>query len=768
MRLLFYAINGVGLGHVQRLLLIAEEVHALRPDAHILFLTNSAYPQMIESRGFPCIRVPLQTSPEASSHLAGQSVPLELHDRLFETLVDTFLPAVVVCDTHGPWGIRRIVGAAKTVLILRRGTDEHMLRSMQHYGGFTRICVPHSEEEFRSMASPAVTKALRKARAVFAGPVVRRSAQHIRKGTRILVLAGGGGWVHASDFLHAAGKGLAPLLKRKAVRADFVTGPLFKGHFVPPAGAEVHRYLDNTQLTELMGSCTLAVAQAGYNTCNELLASGLPSVLVPAPRELEDQWERALALERKGCALVAEASATGIHDTAERLLSDAALLEKMRRACMETLGESGTKRIAEEIVSLQPEVCAIRLGADIILRERIPVVVASGALSAGGIRALRKLRSQARCLILEVDPAVATSGQLRRASQQADALIVQMGEEDVRAAKGGNLSDRIAAALAALPSWKWVEIRIPADAGVFERMDVIARTLQQTACQQVLFHMVGQIPSAEMEHGLSRTRKVLLSGGSMFRVYCSPLAVNPTEFSFRRLADHARSALARERTGEQRELGVRHRLVRSLAAKPRVTRWLSLERGTSPQLRRVESALREMEGRYTRVPGRTSSACAELPKLLVAWRKSLRQVKMLETKINESRERHLGGIMQELDAVYLRQEELLAGKEETSLRSITRAREHLNLRYNVLWQQHLAAMDEEHARERAVERNLASQLYPLLRLSRHRLMAEKARLAKTIEVQRLLQTKKEIMALEKSTGRTSRCLLELERRADWT
>ena len=57
-RLLFYAVNGLGLGHVTRLLAIARAVRSLAPDSQILFLTTSEADWVIYREGFAAVKIP--------------------------------------------------------------------------------------------------------------------------------------------------------------------------------------------------------------------------------------------------------------------------------------------------------------------------------------------------------------------------------------------------------------------------------------------------------------------------------------------------------------------------------------------------------------------------------------------------------------------------------------------------------------------------------------------------------------------------------------
>jgi len=62
MKILFYAINGIGLGHLNKTILVAKEVRKLRPDWQIMFLTNSKFTEVLDAEKFSCIVLPFNES----------------------------------------------------------------------------------------------------------------------------------------------------------------------------------------------------------------------------------------------------------------------------------------------------------------------------------------------------------------------------------------------------------------------------------------------------------------------------------------------------------------------------------------------------------------------------------------------------------------------------------------------------------------------------------------------------------------------------------
>src|SRR5437016_5130165 len=86
-RILFYAVDGLGLGHVTRLLAIARKVRALAPEAEIVFLTSSEAENILYREGFAAFKVPSKTL-RAEAHLRSYT-----YSRMLQTVTLNILAA---------------------------------------------------------------------------------------------------------------------------------------------------------------------------------------------------------------------------------------------------------------------------------------------------------------------------------------------------------------------------------------------------------------------------------------------------------------------------------------------------------------------------------------------------------------------------------------------------------------------------------------------------------------------------------------------------
>ena len=338
MRIAFHAINGVGLGHVVRVIALAEEVRALLPRAALLVLTNARDTSMLSAARLDFVALPPRLGePHADPDRARRSLPEPIEQAALAAALTAFRPDLVVFDTHAPPTLARHAASlgARSVLVLRELRPEALRAFL---GGaaaaaFDRIVVPHAADEVDLGAAVASLPI------EVTGPVVRELAtrtprSRARRGPLVVVMAGGGGQpVDTARFLRAAAD--AHLLARARVRGletILVTGPYGARpeHVEGFDGLDVRSRCDD--LPALLARASLVVSQAGYNAVAEIRALKKPAILVPGQRKAEDQAARAKRLARVGAAVVARPDARAIADRMEALLTSPAALEEMTRA----------------------------------------------------------------------------------------------------------------------------------------------------------------------------------------------------------------------------------------------------------------------------------------------------------------------------------------------------------------------------------------------------------------------------------------------------
>lgn len=335
MKIAFHAINGIGLGHVVRVVSLATEMRALQPDVQLLVLTNARDTSMLSRAEIDFVQLPPRLNePHADPQRVHTALPGPLEEAALSAALDAFGPDLVVFDTHAPMRLAEHAAdiGARTVLVLRELRPE-ALASFAASGAalsFDGIVVPHDrgEVDLRALGGAPVS---------LVGPIVRampRIDPAADGAPLVVAIAGGGGQpVDARRYVRAVAD--AHLLVRARVpelETILVTGPYGE----PPQNTEHYAGLtvvrSSPDLPALLAKASLVVSQAGYNAVAELRALEKPSVLVPGHRKAEDQRARALRLERAKAAILARPEARAIADGVEALLTVPGALESMRLA----------------------------------------------------------------------------------------------------------------------------------------------------------------------------------------------------------------------------------------------------------------------------------------------------------------------------------------------------------------------------------------------------------------------------------------------------
>lgn len=308
-RLVFYAINGTGLGHLTRLLAIArsarELLHTLGERADIRFITTSDGSEI--AGDFPVYKVPSklsvrQTQIDPADFLSASRM-------LVLNLVAQLRPHCLVLDT-APFGAFQeasmLKGLARSMIFVDRHKDPQVAQSslhQTHLALYDRILVP--DEEGEAQRYPLESTLLDRRR--FVGcvsafqPETALSRDQVRAyfgvppGKRLIyVSAGGGGDPESRQGLQHLVEVLAqdPRNRLLVGYGPLHRGPqLYRGNVIP---------LNLPEASGFFLGLDAAVSAAGYNSYQELLDAGVPTVFYAQPKGMDRQDERLrLGLERR-------------------------------------------------------------------------------------------------------------------------------------------------------------------------------------------------------------------------------------------------------------------------------------------------------------------------------------------------------------------------------------------------------------------------------------------------------------------------------------
>ncbi len=301
LKILFYAINGTGLGHLQRLLSVARPlrdlVTAFGGRVDIQIVTTSDAPSV--AWDFPVYKLP------SKSTVRKQGGPVEDFQRIARlTLIQlaaSFRPDLLVLDTVPEGAFHELLvlrdHAVLTAFIDRRRDLKTAVSKVHqsHLALYDLVLVPDYEHRAQHYPMDLQLQSRRR----FVGPIHGWSAHRawsreevrrrlaVPEDRRVVYLsAGGGGDRRARDQMEALVRVLAddPRFFLLLGYGPLFRGPLLYGpHRIPFTGAEVGRYFLGVDV---------AISAAGYNTFQELLAAEVPTAFFAQAKGLDRQDER--------------------------------------------------------------------------------------------------------------------------------------------------------------------------------------------------------------------------------------------------------------------------------------------------------------------------------------------------------------------------------------------------------------------------------------------------------------------------------------------
>lgn len=336
LRVLLYSHDSVGLGHLRRNLAIAGEIAATFPNSNIMIVTGS-----------PCatqFQLPAHTDllkiPSITKNSEGQYITCNFSDSLENTLkfrakiileaFNLFEPTLVIMD-HQLTGLKgealEMLRAARkkgvlTIYGLRdiKDSPDVVKRNWQTRDslwalneGYDQICIYGMPEVFdpRVAYAPYLDRV---SQVDFTGYIVPDNTNNVKtpipgRRKKVLVTFGGG-----SDGAQRAELYLQALADKPAFwDSHIITGPLMDADIKqrlrnqakkiqPIASVKIQRFHRN--IPALLQKADAVVAMAGYNSCTEILQSGIPAVLLPRSFPRKEQLIRATQMAKLGWVTV--------------------------------------------------------------------------------------------------------------------------------------------------------------------------------------------------------------------------------------------------------------------------------------------------------------------------------------------------------------------------------------------------------------------------------------------------------------------------------
>ena len=360
-RIICYAINGAGLGHVTRLLSVAKwmrrYVSLLEGTVpEVIFLSSSDASDVLADAGFATFKIPSKTIAKSTGLNKQEYRRLAKHF-VWNTL-GVFNPDLLVVDTFPSGSFDELFqvldGPFKKSFIFRNVKPEYAARATYRSAAsmYDAIVAPHSIEN-------CAVEQIGNKKVRVSGEVVQfdpedlltrdaaRSQLGIPDQDRLVYLsAGGGGDPNAAEQLEALVGGLREI---KNLHLLVGAGPLYRGPRI--SGANI-TWCTGPAVGKYFGALDAAICAAGYNTLHELLLAKVPTAFFAQPKIADDQGKRIDAATNSGACqrLDGLANQQELVRTIHSLL-DPEVAGPLRKSAGEFLPANHARRCAVELLS---------------------------------------------------------------------------------------------------------------------------------------------------------------------------------------------------------------------------------------------------------------------------------------------------------------------------------------------------------------------------------------------------------------------------------
>jgi UDP:flavonoid glycosyltransferase YjiC (YdhE family) len=357
MRVIFYASNGFGLGHLMRTMAVGRALRKRVADSEIIFMTNSEASQLAWQEGFTTIKLMSRFSAPRGRPEADRMV--EVNRAIVAATLRSFAPDAMVVDSYPRGAMRELTPMlrypdCRRIFIYREKNEEirhneMLLRILDKYYEF--VVVPHRQADF-TMPIPDHLETrfvdaimIRGRDEALPRDEARRRLGFPQDAFVVYVGFGGGGDTNYRRFRDWV---LAEAVRYPDWLFAVARPPLFRG---PPPAAEGNLLeFSYFPLAECWNAFDGAVSALGFNTTSELLHHGVPSLFVELDMPDDDQGGRAARIEKAGAGIAMKPFDTRKLVAGLAVLADPKRRKAMSKAARAMLPVNGAAVAADSIV----------------------------------------------------------------------------------------------------------------------------------------------------------------------------------------------------------------------------------------------------------------------------------------------------------------------------------------------------------------------------------------------------------------------------------
>lgn len=312
LKLLFYAINGTGLGHITRLNNVATDAAWLCQQVGIQprfeFLTTSDAPAVV--RDFPVTKLPSRTTVKALG-LPVKATTAKIKAQII-SMINGMNADALILDTNPKGAYSEfsfIRGLARKTIFIDRARKRASIDSatQQHIALYDQVLCPEASVQQASDLFHPNLQFIGKIHGF--KPEVALSYQEVRQyfgakpGQPLVYLSSGGGGDPLSE---QALKQWLTAIRATEPHALVVVGygPLYRGEMMY-ADRQVIPYT-GTDINHYFAGFDYAVSAAGYNSFEELKAAQIPTLFYPLAKGFDDQAARIAAAASEHLCVLAD------------------------------------------------------------------------------------------------------------------------------------------------------------------------------------------------------------------------------------------------------------------------------------------------------------------------------------------------------------------------------------------------------------------------------------------------------------------------------
>jgi predicted glycosyltransferase len=346
LRVLLFANDGLGAGHLARTLAIARALRRKVKSLELMLATTSEADALLAAEPIATVRWPSPLTARQSGW--SDTVRRAVAARVMRGVIEGFRPELLITDTfpsgpHGELG-GLVLEVPRRALVRRSVRAERAAEGTPGAGlsDYELAIVPDDPGEHctETLAIPAVRVppiTLFEAHEGIERDAARARLGLDREGKLILVCSGGGG---DPDAAAQAGRVAEAIARIPGGPSPVLAlGPLARTR----TAMKGIRQVQETPLQPLLAAFDGAIAPAGYNLAHEVAKAGVPLALFAMPRPYDDQAGRAARFEEAGIG------------RAMRTIDDAgvaAAVAWMERAPRPSIAPGGADRAAEALLQL--------------------------------------------------------------------------------------------------------------------------------------------------------------------------------------------------------------------------------------------------------------------------------------------------------------------------------------------------------------------------------------------------------------------------------